>query len=294
MVAALFVETNGVYFGLPDVDPWDRHRDARPTPARIRWSRIRRASDGAATGAALHGRRATRLKKGDDSGLLRRCLGGRAPLGRHPGASRGEPRMAALRPQRPSPRGGWVVADFLGGWTCCIEQGHYGHRARKATWLYAHGIDLPSLRWGPRPAILSGWTKASIRKRNAPARSRPARVSGYRNASAPCDRQRRFRRLRQDGFSVSAEREQRHCEKCLFVTVPDVVGSARRTLEVFEHWKPKLVPRRTGALTHPMGKHRRSIHWRLDRLEVLPARRADHPSRESDGQIRSRRPRQSS
>ena len=36
----------------------------------------------------------------------------------------------------------------VGGWTCCVEQGHYGHPARKATWLYAVGTDLPSLRWG--------------------------------------------------------------------------------------------------------------------------------------------------
>ncbi len=28
-VAALFVQTNGCYFGLPDVDPWDEARDAR-------------------------------------------------------------------------------------------------------------------------------------------------------------------------------------------------------------------------------------------------------------------------
>lgn len=29
MIAALFVQTNGAYFGLPDVDPWDEARDAR-------------------------------------------------------------------------------------------------------------------------------------------------------------------------------------------------------------------------------------------------------------------------
>lgn len=32
---------------------------------------------------------------------------------------------------------------------CFVEQGHYGHRARKGTWLYAvTGAELPELRWG--------------------------------------------------------------------------------------------------------------------------------------------------
>src|SRR5690606_5261243 len=52
----------------------------------------------------------------------------------------------------PPRAGGWVVADWDGGWTCCVEQGHYGHRARKATWLYAVGVELPSLIWGPSEA----------------------------------------------------------------------------------------------------------------------------------------------
>jgi hypothetical protein len=47
------------------------------------------------------------------------------------------------------------------------------------------------------------------------------------------------------GFNAAAfhallDREAEHRGKCLFVTVPDVVGSARRTLEVFERWVPKL------------------------------------------------------
>lgn len=29
MIAALFVQKDGAYFGLPDVDPWDETRDAR-------------------------------------------------------------------------------------------------------------------------------------------------------------------------------------------------------------------------------------------------------------------------
>lgn len=28
MVAALYVETGGCYFGIPNVDPWDEPRDA--------------------------------------------------------------------------------------------------------------------------------------------------------------------------------------------------------------------------------------------------------------------------
>lgn len=42
------------------------------------------------------------------------------------------------------------------------------------------------------------------------------------------------------GFESLLRREAHHSENCLFVTVPDVVGSARRTLEVFERWKSRL------------------------------------------------------
>lgn len=41
-------------------------------------------------------------------------------------------------------------------------------------------------------------------------------------------------------FTVLLSRENHHRDKCLFVAVPDIVGSARRTLEVFERWKPRL------------------------------------------------------
>jgi hypothetical protein len=64
----------------------------------------------------------------------------------HPEASHAWRAFGLRRPPR---EGGWIAADLDGGFTCCVEQGHYGHRARKATWLYAKGMStLPSLRWG--------------------------------------------------------------------------------------------------------------------------------------------------
>jgi hypothetical protein len=43
-----------------------------------------------------------------------------------------------------------------------------------------------------------------------------------------------------DGLLSLLEREQPNRDRCLFVAVPDVVGSARRTLECFEHWADRL------------------------------------------------------
>lgn len=47
----------------------------------------------------------------------------------------------------PPKDGGWV-RGLCGGWSCHVEQGRYGHPAKKATWLYAFGVELPRLRWG--------------------------------------------------------------------------------------------------------------------------------------------------
>ena len=40
-----------------------------------------------------------------------------------------------------------------------------------------------------------------------------------------------------ESFLSLLEREKDNRDRCLFVVVPDVVGSARRTLEIFDHWK---------------------------------------------------------
>jgi hypothetical protein len=150
MIAALYVQKNGCYFGLPDVDPWDEARDARlyagPWPVVAhppceRWGRYWYG------GPMLH-KLGRRLKRGDDGGCFASALAAVRQFGgvlEHPEASAAWAAHDLLEPPK---HGGWIVADWRGGWTCCVEQVHYGHRARKATWLYANGVELPSLRWG--------------------------------------------------------------------------------------------------------------------------------------------------
>jgi hypothetical protein len=72
---------------------------------------------------------------------VRRCGG----VLEHPADSGAWDHFGLNKPPR---SGGWVVADWFGGWTCYVEQGFYGHFSRKPTWLLAYHCDLPSLVWG--------------------------------------------------------------------------------------------------------------------------------------------------
>lgn len=147
MIAALYVETGGCYYGLPHVDPWDQARDARtyagPWPVVAhppceRWGRFWHGSP----------RKPHQFKLGDDGGCFAAALRAVRFFGgvlEHPADSHAWARFELNRPPR---SGGWVRADWGGGFTCYVEQGFYGHPARKATWLYAYGVDLPSLHWG--------------------------------------------------------------------------------------------------------------------------------------------------
>jgi hypothetical protein len=49
-----------------------------------------------------------------------------------------------------------------------------------------------------------------------------------------------FARFNESAFFALLEREKHHQQKCLFVSVPDVVGSARLTMDVFERWKMRF------------------------------------------------------
>jgi hypothetical protein len=157
-VAALFVQERGCYAGLPDVDLWPESRDARlyggpwPVVAHPPCQRWGKMWFGQPLTVKLTGRR---KQKGDDGGCFEAALNSVRKWGgvlEHPWQSHAWPHFGLNVPDR---AGGWTAADMLGGWTCCVEQGRYGHYARKPTLLYVFGIqDLPELQWGKSEARL--------------------------------------------------------------------------------------------------------------------------------------------
>lgn len=156
-VAALYVETGGAYWNLPGVDAWDEARDARlysgPYPVVAhppcqRWGNMWFGSP------LVVKRTGVRKAMGADGGCFASALASVRAYGgvlEHPRGSRA---WAHFNLNKPPRAGGWVAADMHGGWTCCVEQRGYGHYARKPTWLYAVGTELPELIWGATEAQL--------------------------------------------------------------------------------------------------------------------------------------------
>lgn len=170
-VAALFVETNGVYFGLPDVDPWDVTRDARkytgPHPVVAHppcqlWTNF----------AHLNFKRygGEHNRPGNDGGCFASAVANVRRVGgvlEHPAGSHA---WAAFDLPRPARHGGWLSAERH-EYVCEVWQSAYGHKARKRTWLFYVGSMPPDLDWS-RPAGTHqvGWfdrIKPTVSKREA-------------------------------------------------------------------------------------------------------------------------------
>jgi hypothetical protein len=153
IVAALYVDAAGCYAGHPDIDLWPINRDARkyagPYPVVAhppcqRWGKFWHGSP----------RKPHQFTLGDDGGCFNAALDAVRAWGgvlEHPADSLAWKAHGLLPPNK---AGGWSNADFAGGYTCHVEQGFYGHIARKATWLLAYWTNLPSLRWGRGPQRL--------------------------------------------------------------------------------------------------------------------------------------------
>jgi hypothetical protein len=156
MIAALYVQTNGIYYGLNGVDPWDVARDARnyggpfpvvAHPPCSRWCQL-----------AYINQKRYGYRVGDDGGMFQHALDCVRRFGgvlEHPAFSYAWPAFGLPRP----PRMGWQKTT-CGGWVAQVSQRAYGHRARKLTWLYYVGDDPPSVTWAePAPMAQVSWCK---------------------------------------------------------------------------------------------------------------------------------------
>lgn len=191
MIAALFVAKNGCYFGLPGVDPWDETRNAMlyagpwpvvAHPPCSRWCRL------AGLVEARWG-----YKRGEDGGAFDSALSSVRNFGgvlEHPAYSDA---FAAHGIARPVAGSGWQ-RTFDGGWVCHVEQWHYGHRAKKATWLYAFGCTPPALIGSTTPdnAVTAYVTDGGGDVKRRRAKRAPAPISWCGNHTNAFDKRPRL------------------------------------------------------------------------------------------------------
>lgn len=146
-VAAIFVQPDGCYIGLPNVDPWPESRDARkysgPMPVVAHppcqlWGAL----------SAVNFKRwgGEHNRPGNDGGCFASALKSVRTFGgvlEHPAKTRAWKAHGLTAPHGI----GWQKC-IDGGWVCEVWQSAYGHRANKATWLYYHGHLPPiEMRW---------------------------------------------------------------------------------------------------------------------------------------------------
>lgn len=146
-VAALYVDPQGVYAGLPDVDVWGEERDARlyagPWPV---------VAHPPCKSWSIMGQCRPEIIRGDDGGCFAAAL---ESVRRHGGVLEHPAYSHAWRAfglPWPGASGGWGGHLLDEGWSCEVDQAHYGHPANKRTWLYYVGNSAPpEMRWGSAP-----------------------------------------------------------------------------------------------------------------------------------------------
>lgn len=182
MIAALFVQTGGSYYGIEGVDPWDEARDARlyagPHPVVAHPPCQRWGALGFANYARWGGEH---NRPGNDGGCFAAALRAVESFGgvlEHPKNTRA---WAAFGIEKPV-AGGWRRSGR--GYTCEVWQSAYGHRANKATWLYYVGPRPADLDWS-RPV---GTHQVGFHDQRGPSRNKPTLSKAEANATPPAFR----------------------------------------------------------------------------------------------------------
>lgn len=199
-ISALFVRKDGHYYDIYGIDPWDEERDARlydgPHPVIAhppcqRWGKMW-------MGQPLQVKKTgVRKTKGDDGGCFASALDSVRRYGgvlEHPWGSHAWSHFNLNKPPR---AGGWIAAELPGttsvGWTCCVEQGRYGHYARKPTLLLAYGCDLPELDWGIGPHRIPQWAIDKYGEKRAKKAGEMAFQGGGTDSKSRIDTPKEFR-----------------------------------------------------------------------------------------------------
>jgi len=183
VIAALYVQKGGCYYGLPGVDPWDAERDARTYPGDAPvvahppcqlWTRF--AHVNFARWGGEHNR------PGNDAGCFAAALASVRKWGgvlEHPAFSDAWKAHQLVRPHKTA---GWREAG-PGEWVCEVWQSAYGHKARKRTWLlYCGGQKPRELNWDrPEAEYQIGFHDQRGKERNKPT------ISGKAASATPIE-----------------------------------------------------------------------------------------------------------
>lgn len=178
MIAALFVQPDGCYANLKGIDAWPESRDARlyngPYPVVAHppcqlWGKMARVNYKRWGGE--HNR------PGNDGLCFASALWSAHKYGgvlEHPAQTYAWAEYGLQKPKGI----GWKRSGE--GWVCEVWQSAYGHRARKATWLYYSGANSPfDLDWSRRP----GSHQVGYQDRRGKDRNKPTLTKKEANAT---------------------------------------------------------------------------------------------------------------
>ena len=193
LVAALFVDPKGPYFGRDGVVAWDEQANALgytgPFPVVAhppcgRWCRL----------AKLVEARYPNLKVGADGGTFAfalYCVQQYGGVLEHPAWSIAWGAHKLIAPDV----GGWTrvmggIQPAGDGWVCEVNQAVYGHAATKATWLYYVGENPPApMNWSRAKGtkVISGMRNRCTRELTDRVWSRDSHITPPAFAEALLD-----------------------------------------------------------------------------------------------------------